>query len=136
MSNFQRWLNYRILRMNVRTRQRRNRAVINSGYKLLTKEEFDMVKKIEELAIKFNDKIKFDPEADEVIIDIPDILVVLKKKGRIEVNNHDGFAQMTIPDNAFNLLMMIINREAHRDRRRLKYKSKQNLNAFIKKINT
>lgn len=134
MNIFQRWFNYRILRMNVRTRQRREKFVFNSGYRLLTKEELAMVKKIEDLAIKHRDGIRYDPESQEILIIAPDVLIVLKKKGKIEINNHNGFAQMVIPDNAFSLLTKIIDREAHRERRRLKNEVKQNLRSFINKI--
>ena len=134
MNKIQRWFNYRILRINVHTRQKKNKLIRNSGYKLLTKEEFAMVKKIETLAIKYRKGIQFDPQAQETLIITPNILIVLKQKGHIDINNHHGFAQMVIPDSAFNLLMMIIEREAHRERRRLKNEVKQSLKAFIDKI--
>lgn len=105
----------------------------NSAYKDLDSSELSVVKKVEMLAIANKQAIRFDPTTNETLIVLDDLLVTLQNQ-HIKIDNHQGFSHITVPSKAYDKLLTIIRREAHRERRRLKYQVKQNLQKFINKI--
>ena len=101
--------------------------------KSLTIEQLKLYNMVVSHAIKNNSSIKFDPESDEILIVLPKMLITLKNE-YVSIQNTTGFYMDRFPSLPYDILVHIIYKEAHRERRRLKYEVKQRINTFLNKL--
>lgn len=100
----------------------------------LNSEQIKIYNLILKIASKHADCIKFNPESDEILFFLPDMLIEMKDF-TIKING-EGFLQMNLPMSSYNLLLKKIYRYSNKDRRKLLFASKQKLNLFINKLTT
>lgn len=100
----------------------------------LNSEQIKIYNLILKIASKHADCIKFNPESDEVLFFLPDMLIEMKDF-TIKING-EGFLQMNLPMSSYNLLLKKIYKYSNKDRRKLLFASKQKLNLFINKLTT
>jgi len=130
-------INNRIGRGNVRVRQRKDKYIFDHAYKDLTKKELVVVTRVEKLAVDFRNGIKYVINDNglvvKTLIEIPDGLVIMQS-GKIELYNHEGFAFAIIPDEAYERVRIIVDREANRERRRIENQYNENYISFVEKL--
>lgn len=126
-------LKYKVNKMIVRIRQRseeRNRKI---AFEKMNVEQLKVFSLVQDLAIKNNAAIKFDNETTEILIILPKMLITLHG-GSISIDNTTGFLTVNLPIEAYDLLVCIVNKEAHKERRRLKFEVKGRIHDFLNKI--
>ena len=99
-------------------------------YKKITSEQRDMFYLVSRVVSANNDKILFDPVSKETLIVLPEALYIIKNN-EISILNHNRFVTTWFYDDLYEHVLEIINREAHRYRRKLKYQSTKNIREFI-----
>jgi len=126
-------LNYMFLKMRVRFKQRMRRKRNEIANRNLSLEQIKVINMVTEIAIKNNSAIKFDPKSGEVLIILPKMLITLKDE-IVYIHNTTGFMSMNIPTEAFEILIESIEKEAHKERRKLKYEVKKRINNFLNNL--
>lgn len=127
-------IEYRIKKMIVRFKHRAARKRLNYAFKVLSVEQLKVYNIVKEVAEKNNDAIRFDPKTEEILINIPDKLLVTMRGGDVRIDNSKGFMLITMPTEAYELLVEIAEKEAHKDRRKLKKDVKNRLHSFLDNI--
>lgn len=127
-------IEYRIKKMIVRFKHRAARKRLNYAFKVLSVEQLKVYNIVKEVAEKNNDAIRFDPKTEEILINIPDKLLVTMRGGDVRIDNSKGFMLITMPTEAYELLVEITEKEAHKDRRKLKKDVKNRLHSFLDNI--
>jgi len=131
--NYSRRILRAIVKLKVYLANRKKSQIINFILKNLTSEEILLINTVKELAIKNKDCIRFDVTTSETMIVLENKLITLKQ-GKVSIDNHHGFNYAYLPDIAYEYLLCIVHKEAHRDRRRLKFIIKTNLQEFLKSV--
>lgn len=126
-------LSYKIKKARVRFKHRMIRKRNDIAMKNLSIEQLRVIKQVTEYAVKHNEAIKFDPKSDEILIILPEVLVTLKGE-TIYIHNTHGFLPMPIPTEAYEMLVEVIEKEAHKERRKLKYEVKQRIHKFLDQL--
>lgn len=126
-------LSYKIKKMTVRFRQRMKRKRDEMAMKNMSLEQLKTFNTIKELAAKYNEDIRFDNKVNKILIPMPKMLITLLGE-TVYMHNTSGFASVTLPAEAFELLVECIEKEAHKDRRRLEKEVKDRLNHFLDNI--
>jgi len=126
-------INYLLKKKLVKLKQASIRKKDAVAMNSLTPEQRKLYDMVVSLAVKNNSAIRFDPESDEILIVLPKMLVTLKNDSVI-VQNTVGFYTERFPALPYDILVHIIYKEAHRERRRLKYEVKQRINVFLNKL--
>jgi hypothetical protein len=101
--------------------------------KQLSIEQLRVIKQVTEYAVNHNELIRYDLKSDEILIALTDVLVTLKGE-TIYIHNTNGFLPTPIPTEAYEMLLEVIEKEAHKDRRRLKYEVKQRIHNFLDQL--
>lgn len=131
-------LSYRFAKMAVRIRRyfkgKSNRTRERIAFKSLSAEQLKVFNIVKEVAIQNNDAIKFDPKSSESLIVIPDKLLVTLKHEQVRIDNSRGFMSINMPSEAYDMLIEIIETEAHKDRRKIKQDVKNRLHNFLDDI--
>lgn len=129
-------VNYKIKKLMVRLKQRSRKKRENFAFKHLNHDELNAFNTVKNLAVTYNDYIKFDPKAHETMIAVKElkILVILKQEV-VYIKNTNKFVTMPMPTEAYELLIEIIEFQAHRERRKLKKEVSDNLGDFLNDIN-
>ena len=125
--------NFFIKRKLVKLKQSSQRKKLAIAIKSMSSEQEKLYNMVISLAIKNNSAIKFDPESDEILIVLPKMLVTLKDETVI-VQNTTGFYTDRFPSLPYDIMVRVIYKEAHRERRRLKYEVKLRINNFLNKL--
>lgn len=129
--------NNRVKRMNVRTRQKRNRIERESALKLMNIDQRDVFDLVVDIAKTDPDCIRYDKRDGETILRQPNLLITIYKDDKdymVAVDNHKGFHKQWFHEATWALLNDIVDLEAHRIRRRDKHETRTNIRAFIKNI--
>lgn len=127
-------INYKIKKMVIRFRQRMNRKRETLALRNMSYEQMQIFNNVKELASKNSSSIRFDPKSDEILIVLHQKLVTLKGE-TVYIHNTRGFIPIIIPTEAYELLVEIIHKIAHRERRKLKHEVKQRIREFLSNIN-
>lgn len=93
-----------------------------------------MFELIENIAKQKPEAIRYVKFENETLIIVEDVTITLKKNGKVYIDNHTGFHSQWFSDTAFALLNSIVDTEAHRYRRKLKYEAKCNRIRFLQSI--
>ena len=128
-------LSYSIKKVVVRFRLRMKKKRDYLALKHMSIEQSKVFYRVKELAVANNDSIKFDPASDEIIMHFPKLLITLKGD-TVYIHNTTQFVTMNIPPEAFEMLVGILEREAHKERRKFKLEVKKRLNVFLDNIVT
>lgn len=124
---------YKIKRNIVKYRNRiKQKSIVNSLGKLTT-DELNLYNKIAYISKENKKDIRFDPVSNEILITLPNMLIILNNK-KVSIYNTTGFLNMELPDDTYNILVGIIQYEAHRERRRLKFETKKRINNFLDEL--
>ena len=75
---------------------------------------------------------RFDKGIEETMIYRPHLLIIMSNE-TVQIMNTKGFHPEKMPKSAYLLLENIVDKNAHRYRRGLKYSTKQNLISFLQK---
>lgn len=126
-------ISYKIKKARVRFKQRAIKKGHDIAFKHMSIEQLKVFNMVVDLATKYNDAIRFDPSSDEIIIALPKMLVTLKGE-IVYIHNTTGFMSMSIPTEAYDDLVRVVERHAHRERRKLKKEVKDRINDFLNKI--
>lgn len=126
-------INYKLSKLIVRFRQRMKRKNEKIAFDKISAEQIRVFNMVKDLAIKYNSAIKFDPKSDEILFILPKMLVTLRGQ-TVYIHNTTGFMSMVIPLEAYKILVDIIEKEAHKERRKLKYEVRLRINEFLSKI--
>ena len=132
-----RYFSYRIKRMNVRTRQKRKASERKHALSLLSSEQKDVFDLVVMTVKKHPEKILYDKVTGEVLIVEENRLFTMyhdSKDHMVSIHNHSGFHSQWFMESSYNYLMDIVNAEAHRYRRKLKYEVRMNIRNFLKGI--
>ena len=124
---------YSIKKKIIRYRKRLKETRDNAQLKQLSIEQMKVFKMIKELAVKHNSEIVFDPQSDEIIFNLPKMLVTMKSD-TVHIHNTNGFISMNLPAGVYQILVEIIYKEGHKERRRLKNEAKKRINSFLDEI--
>ena len=128
-------LSYKIKKARVRFKQNMIQKRNNIAMKHVSIEQSRVIQQVINFAVKYNSAIKFDPKSDEILIILPDVLVTLKGES-VYIHNTHGFLPMPIPTEAYEMLVEVIEKEAHKERRKLKYEVKQRIHKFLDELTT
>lgn len=120
------------IRRHFRMKAKRTRD--NVAFKSLSAEQLKVFNIVKDLAMQNNDAIKFDPKSSESLIVIPDKLLVTLKHEQVRIDNSRGFMSINMPSEAFDMLIEIVEAEAHKDRRKIKQDVKNRLHSFLDSI--
>jgi hypothetical protein len=126
-----------VKRMNVKVRQKRQMTLIDAAMKTMNAEQKEIFNLVVDLVKKHPETILYDKISNETLIVQPDLLVTIYKDSKdnmVAIDNHHGFHKQWFYEAAYHLITEIVNREAHRYRRKLKYTTRINIQEFIKGI--
>lgn len=126
-------ISYKIKKARVKFRQKTIKRGHDIAFRHMSIEQFKVFNMVKDLATKYNEAIRFDPTSDEIIIALTKMLVTLKGE-TVYIHNTTGFMSMTIPTEAYEELVRIVQKNAHRERRKLKKEVKDRINEFLNKI--
>jgi len=126
-------LRYKLKRWLVRYKQRSEEKSQKMALRGMSIEQIKVLNLVKDLASKNPSAIKFDPYSLEIIIALSNILIVLKND-TIHISDINGFLSIIFRSDAYEMLINFIKKEAHRERRKLKYKSKEKIYELIEKI--
>lgn len=126
-------INYKFTKMFVRFKQRMRKKRERIAFKKISAEQIKVFNMVKDIAVKYNSAIKFDPKSDEILIILPKMLVTLKGE-TVYIHNTTGFMSMMIPSEAYEILVELIEKEAHKERRKLKHDVKKRINEFLNQI--
>lgn len=126
-------ISYKFSKSMVRFRQRMRRKRESIAFKKISAEQLKVFNMVKDLAVKHNSAIKFDPKSDEILLILPKMLVTLKGE-TVYIHNTTGFMSMMMPSEVYEILVEHVEKEAHKERRKLKHEVKQRINEFLSKI--
>jgi len=126
-------LKYKLKKFYVRIKQRSGEKRKLNALTKLNKEQMKVFNLVSGIAIQDKSSIKFDNQTSEILLILPKMLITLNGNN-VSIDNTTGFLSTDFPIDAFYLLVEIINKEAHKERRRLKHEAKLRIHAFIDKI--
>lgn len=126
-------LKYKYKRFYVRTRLNFKEKKHRKAISMLNQEQLKVFNMVMTLADKNSTDIKFDPETQETLIVLNDMLVTLTPF-IVHIDNTHGFRSTIFPENAFEIIDNKLNKEAHRVRRKLKYDVKIRINNFLNNV--
>lgn len=126
-------ISYKFSKSMVRFRQRMRRKRESIAFKKISAEQLKVYTMVKDLAVKHNSAIKFDPKSDEILLILPKMLVTLKGE-TVYIHNTTGFMSMMMPSEVYEILVEHVEKEAHKERRKLKHEVKQRINEFLTKI--
>lgn len=125
-------ISYKIKKSMVRFKQRARKKRENYALKHLSQDCLKVFETVKFLAVNYNDNIKFDPKAHETLIAIKKLRILVTLKDEVVyIKNSVKFVTMPMPAEAYELLMEILEFQAHRERRKLKKEVSDNLNDFL-----
>lgn len=126
-------ISYWIKRKKVKIRGKKRIVEYELAMKDLHSEEVELFNKVCDIAKNNRHLIRFDPQDSEILIVLEHMLVILKNQ-TINIQNTNGFVMLKLPSAAFDLLVKIIEKEAHSERLKLKYEAKLRIIKFLKDI--
>lgn len=126
-------ISYWIKRKKVKIRGKKRIVEYELAMKDLHSEEVELFNKVCDIAKNNRNLIRFDPQDSEILIVLEHMLVILKNQ-TINIQNTNGFVMLKLPSAAFDLLVKIIEKEAHSERLKLKYEAKLRIIKFLKDI--
>lgn len=126
-------ISYKFSKSMVRFRQRMKRKREKIAFKKISMEQMRVFNMVKDLSVKHNSAIKFDPKSDEILLILPKMLVTLKGE-TVYIHNTTGFMSMIMPSEVYEILVEHVEKEAHKERRKLKHEVKQRINEFLIKI--
>jgi hypothetical protein len=85
------------------------------------------------IGVTHNEYIKFDPEIDEIMIYMPDMLIVIGNY-MVNIDNTHGFIPTEFQNDAYEIMQSLLKKEGHRNRRKLKHEVKIRKRNFMDKI--
>ena len=118
-------------KLNIRYINNKNK----NAMKLMNNDQLRAFHLVERVSSKCPECIyydKFDGES-ETLLTQKRLLITLHNKA-VSIDNHKGFHTEYLPEESFNLLMRIVDKNAHRFRRKLKYEVRLNIRAFMDSI--
>ena len=121
------------MRLSVKVKQRKQKKELVKVLKNLTVEQVLLFNKVKDLSISNNSAIRFNLKTDEVLIDLPHILLIINGN-KIYVQNTNIFHFEEFPIDTVEYLMKIIVREANRDRCKIKHQGKLRIRSLINNI--
>lgn len=125
-------ISYKIKKSLVRFKQRTRKKRENYALKHLSQECLKVFNTVKYLAVDYNDHIKFDPKARETLIVIKKLRILVTLKDEVVyIKNTVKFVTMPMPTEAYELLIEILEFQAHRNRRKLKKEVSDNLSDFL-----
>lgn len=130
-------LQYKIKRMNAKTRIKRRAVLERSALKTLNFEQKEIFDLVVGEARKHPEAIRYDRVDNETLIVLKDLIITIKSDSKdymVYVDNHRGFHSQWFYQAAYALMNDIVDREAHRFRRKLKHETKMNIRAFLRGI--
>jgi hypothetical protein len=126
-------LKYKLKKLYVRIKEKSKDKNKSKILKKFTKEQTKIFNLVSTLAIQDKSSIKFDNQTSEVLLILPKMLITLNGNN-VSIDNTTGFLSIDFPIEGFNLLVEVINKEAHKERRRLKHEVKLRIHDFIDNI--
>lgn len=123
-------LNYRLNRLYIRRKLKREQKRRDIALTLLTLEQKRVYNLVKELVKANNEAIRFDLKTNETLITLPHLLIVLQNK-KVQLLNTNGFHTEEFPLEVYDSLMDFIVLEGHRYRRKLKQDVKIRINQFL-----
>lgn len=132
-------IQYRLKRWSVRARQKRRFVREQRILNMLDREQRAVYDLVIKTAKNHPDKILYDTLTEEILIVEKTRLFTLfnaNKERIVSIHNHKGFHNQWFPETAFDHLTSIVNREAHRYRRGLKYDVRMNIRSFIESVSS
>ena len=126
-------LSYIYKRFHVRTKLKFRANKYNKAIASLNQEQVKVFHMIMSMAEKNSDDIKFDPESQETLIVLPEMLVTITPY-TVHIDNTHGFRSTIFPQDAYEIMDDKLNKEAHRVRRKLKYDVKMRINTFLNNV--
>lgn len=130
-------LQYRIKRMNVKVRIKYRSISEKSANKTLNFEQKEIFDLVVGEAKKHPEAIRYDRVDNETLIVLKDLIITIKSDSKdyiVFVDNHRGFHSQWFYQAAFDLMNEIVDKEAHRFRRKLKHEITMNIRAFLRDI--
>jgi hypothetical protein len=127
-------IGYQLERFRAWNRCRRKKRKVARAMRQMNPDQLKAFNKVKELAINYRSAIRFDPKTGKIMIDLPKILVTLKRN-TIYVDNSSGFGYQIMTDDSYELLKEVIEMEAHKDRRKSEFEAKIRVRNFWTNIN-
>jgi len=130
-------LQYKIKRMNAKTRIKRRSVLKKSALKTLNFEQKEIFDLVVGEARKHPEAIRYDRIDNETLIVLKDLIIMIKSDSKdymVYIDNHQGFHSQWFYQAAYALMNDILDHEAHRFRRKLKHETKMNIRAFLRWI--
>jgi hypothetical protein len=126
-------LNYKINRIIIKIKQFKAKNKYAKAVKKLNTEQLRVFNYIMNIGVTHNEYIKFDPEIDEIMIYMPDMLIVIGNY-MVNIDNTHGFIPTEFQNDAYEIMQSLLKKEGHRNRRKLKHEVKIRKRNFMDKI--
>lgn len=130
-------LQYKIKRLNAKTRIKRRLVLEKDALRTLNFEQKEIFDLVVGEARKHPEAIRYDRIDNETLIVLKDLILTIKSDSKdymVYIDNHRGFHSQWFYQQAYVLINEIVDREAHRFRRKLKHETKMNIRAFLRGI--
>lgn len=128
-------LNYKLNRFYVKHKQNRKARKYKNAIAKLNREQLDVFNYIMKTGVINSENIMFDPEVEETMIVLPEILVTINKY-KVTIDNTHGFMPTDFPNDAYEIMESFLKKEGHRVRRKLKHEVKMRKRIFVNNIVT
>jgi len=126
-------LSYKFKRFIVKKKQNFRYSKNQKAIAMLNQEQEKVFHMVMSLAVKNSKDIRFDPETQETLIVLENMLVTITPY-TVHIDNTHGFRSTNFPQEAYEIMDAILNKEAHRVRRKLKYDVKMRINTFLNNV--
>ena len=126
-------LGYKLNRFYVRIKLNHKANKYRKAIAKLNREQLEVFNYIMTTGKINSTNIMFDPEIEETLIFLPEILVTITKY-KILIDNTHGFMRTDFPNDAYEIMENFLKKEGHRVRRKLKHEVKLRKRAFITDI--
>ena len=131
-------IRYFIKRLRAKSRIKRRKQEVKEAIGTMNSDQKAIFDLVVDLAKTHPESILYDKVEKETLIVLPSLLVTLlsgeRDKSMVYLDNHQGFHKQPFDPTAFTLLNDLIDKEAHRYRRKLKHEVRLNIRAFINGI--
>jgi len=114
----------------------KNRALASKDAKILASMDSNQLKTFQgilKLCKSNPEGIRYDKLTGETLIILKDVIITLIDN-KVDTYNHQGFAHQWFTDAQYKFFITMIDIEAHRYRRRLKFEVRTNLNKFLDEL--
>lgn len=126
-------LGYQLERFRTKYRRHRKNRKVARVMRQMNSDQLKAFNKIKDLANSHRSAIRFDPKTGKIMIDLPKILVTLKRN-TIYVDNSSGFGYQIMTEDSYELLKEVIEMEAHKDRRKSEFEARIRVRNFWNNI--